>query len=92
MGLMSPTEFDAFLRDSFGVFQEKAFKELHQGIEYKLNWHHDKMVYEANLVRTGVTKRLLLNAPPRCLKSHVFSSSVYDWSKPCQKNNLCQLF
>lgn len=76
MGSMSPTEFDAFLRDSFGVFQEKAFKELNQGIEYKLNWHHDKMVYEANLVRTGVTKRLLLNAPPRCLKSHVFSVAL----------------
>jgi len=72
MGSMSLTEVDAFLRDSFAVFQEKAFKELNRGVEYKLNWHHEKMFHEANLVRTGVTKRLLLNAPPRCLKSHIF--------------------
>ena len=69
---MTPTEarrFEALLRNDFRVFIHKAFTTLCPGQEFERSWHIEAIAYQLERVRRGEITRLIINMPPRSLKS-----------------------
>ena len=60
---------NAVLRSHLPSFTRKVFRELSPGTEFDDNWHIDALLYELELTTTGHSKRLIINVPPRSLKS-----------------------
>src|ERR1700684_2599682 len=65
---------EAVCRTDFGSFTERCFRSLNPGTEFLPNWHIDAMAHHLEVVRLGKIKRLIINVPPRTLKS--LTSSV----------------
>ncbi|MBA3668644.1 MAG: phage terminase large subunit [Sphingomonas sp.] len=60
---------DAALRSHLPSFTRKVFRELSPGTQFDDNWHIDALLHQLELTRTGDTRRLIINVPPRSLKS-----------------------
>ncbi len=60
---------DALLRKDFSSFIGKVFNTINPGEEYHSNWHIDLIADYLEVVRAGKIKRLIINMPPRALKS-----------------------
>lgn len=73
MATMSKAEFQAVLRLDFAAFVERSFCELNPQTEYLHNWHIDVIADALEQCRTGKLRRLIINVPPRSLKSHMAS-------------------
>ena len=76
---MTQEEFDALLRTDLCTFIERSFYELNPETEYLPNWHIEKIAEELEKCRRGETKRLIINVPPRSLKSHCVSVAFVAW-------------
>ena len=72
---MHPTydEYKTLLRQDLSGFIERSFYELNPQTEYLHNWHIEVIAAELEKCRRGETKRLIINVPPRSLKSHCAS-------------------
>jgi hypothetical protein len=67
-------------RNSFGAFCYRAFEVLHPGQRLILNWHIDAGCYAVEqMVRGEGQKRLVLNQPPRTIKSLMVSVCLPAW-------------
>ena len=73
MSLITPEEYDALTREVFQVFVERVFVELNRGTPYADNFHIGILCAELEAVRRGETTRLIINVPPRSLKSIITS-------------------
>jgi len=73
MATINKEELGAFLRLDFALFVERSFSELNPHTEYFHNWHIEVIVDALEQCRAGKLKRLILNVPPRSLKSHIAS-------------------
>lgn len=60
---------DATLREDFGLFVRKCFETLNPGVAYLPNWHIDLICEYLEACRKGDIRRLVINMPPRALKS-----------------------
>lgn len=69
----------ALLREDFSSFQRFAFGLLAPGRPFEPNWHHQALAYQLELVRSGDCKRLVINVPPRSLKSITTSVAYVAW-------------
>lgn len=63
------TLFDAILRSDFEAFAELTFRILNPGTPYLPNWHITAICFVLEMVRLGYITRLIINMPPRYLKS-----------------------
>lgn len=72
-------EFQALMRNDFVAFVERAFLELNPGTEFLHNWHIHEIAEALEQCRTGKLRRLIINVPPRSLKSHMTSISFVAW-------------
>ena len=63
----------ALIRRYFRAFVRKVFATLCPGQVYVPNWHIDAVAYQLERVRRGEIKRLIINMPPRSLKSNMAS-------------------
>jgi len=64
------TEFvDAILRNDFVSFLYRCFLWLNPGATFLDNWHLRAIAYQLDRVRRGEITRLIINLPPRYLKS-----------------------
>src|ERR1700719_2375381 len=79
MKTMRMREYAAILRSDFYGFIERSFYELNPATPFKDNWHIDVLAHELEQVRLGKTKRLIINVPPRSLKSHCASIAFPAW-------------
>jgi predicted phage terminase large subunit-like protein len=70
---------DALLRQDFSSFITKVFHTINPGAEYQANWHIDLIADYLEAVRTGSIKRLIINMPPRALKSVCVSVAWPAW-------------
>ena len=71
---------DAFYRAHFGAFAYKAFEALNPGQRLIPNWHIDTICYQVQQMVAGkARKRLVLNLPPRTLKSFLVSVALPAW-------------
>jgi predicted phage terminase large subunit-like protein len=59
----------AILRQDFRPFVEKVFLTLTPGQQFIRSWHLEAIAYQLERVRLGEIKRLIINMPPRSLKS-----------------------
>ena len=79
MNIVNQPEFDALTRRDFQVFCERVFAELNPGIPYLDNFHISIMTAKLEAARHGETKRLIINVPPRSLKSVIASVAFPAW-------------
>jgi len=71
---------DTLYRNHFGAFAYAAFKALYPGTRLVSNWHIDAICYRLEEMMMGRTaRRLVLNAPPRSLKSFLISVALPVW-------------
>ncbi len=76
---MSTAEYDAVLRTDFMSFVERAFMELNPQTEFLSAPHIEVMASRMEECRLGTIKRLIVNLPPRSLKSIVVSVAFSAW-------------
>jgi predicted phage terminase large subunit-like protein len=67
--VMTASEYRALLRCDFYAFIERCFVELNPTTEFLGNWHIEVIASELEACRRGKTSRLIINLPPRSLKS-----------------------
>ena len=66
---LKPDEYRNLLRRDFHAFVSRVFFQLHPQADYLANWHIEMMCAELQACLSGETKRLIINVPPRSLKS-----------------------
>lgn len=79
---MNATEqavFRALLRQSFHAFLKQCFATLNPGTPFKDNWHLWVLASELQDVAEGRSRRLIVNLPPRSLKSIAASVALVAW-------------
>jgi predicted phage terminase large subunit-like protein len=59
----------ALLRQNFNAFVKKAFATLAPGQDFDPGWHLQAIAYQLERLRCGEITRLIINMPPRSLKS-----------------------
>jgi hypothetical protein len=72
-------EYQMFLRSDLVAFVERAFYELYPETTYLHNWHIESIAEALEECRIGKVTRLIINVPPRSLKSHMASVSFVAW-------------
>lgn len=60
---------NALTRQHFGMFVAKVFATVNPGATYAMNWHIDVIAEHLEACRRGEIRRLIINMPPRYLKS-----------------------
>jgi predicted phage terminase large subunit-like protein len=69
----------AILRSDLKSFVRKVFTEVSGASEYQDNWHIDMICSKLIDMRDGEYNRLVVNIPPRCLKSVICSVALPAW-------------
>jgi predicted phage terminase large subunit-like protein len=77
--LLSKKELQAFIRNDFVAFVERSFYELNPETQFLHNWHIDVIAEALEQCRLGTLRRLIINLPPRSLKSHMTSIAFVAW-------------
>ncbi len=77
--LMSFEEYQAILRNYFTTFIERAFYELNPQGRFVTGQYIELLAATLERCRAGKTKRLIINLPPRTLKSHAASVAFTAW-------------
>lgn len=72
-------EYRAILRNDFTSFIERSFMELNPQAEFIPGKYIELLASKLEKCRTGETKRLIINLPPRTLKSHATSVAYPAW-------------
>ena len=76
---MKIEDYQNILRHDFSSFIRFAFRELYPHTEYQHNWHIDLIAHYLTKVINGEIKRLIINTPPRMLKSYCASIALSAW-------------
>ncbi|HEU5231639.1 MAG TPA: phage terminase large subunit [Terriglobales bacterium] len=76
---LSPEELDPVLRRDFYSFLIRSFVELNPQTDVAENWHIEVIADALERCRRGEIKRLIINLPPRSLKSHCASIAFPAW-------------
>lgn len=66
-------EYEVLLRNDLATFIDRCFAELHPGMPYFDNWHIHVIAAYLEAARRGEIRRLIINVPPRSLKSLIAS-------------------
>jgi predicted phage terminase large subunit-like protein len=77
--LLNPSEYATIVRQDLYTFTERSFYELNPQTRYLHNWHIEVIASELEKCRKGDTPRLIINVPPRSLKSHCASVVFPAW-------------
>jgi predicted phage terminase large subunit-like protein len=67
---INSVEYQAIVRNDLYTFIERSFRELNPQSRFLHNWHVELIAAELERCRRGEIRRLILNVPPRSLKSH----------------------
>jgi len=76
---LSPIEYEALLRQDLSTFAARCFYELNPQTELVVNWHLEVIAAKLTAVRQGKIRRLIINLPPRHLKSLMASIAFPAW-------------
>lgn len=68
---------------SFAEFVKQAWHVIEPGREFVRNWHIDAIAEHLEAISLGQIKRLIINIPPRCMKSILVSVMwpCWEWIK-----------
>jgi predicted phage terminase large subunit-like protein len=75
----SAAEYRAALREDFCSFLVRCFVDLNASTGFLPSWHIEAMAAKLSEVRNGQTRRLIINIPPRHLKSLAASIALPAW-------------
>src|SRR5438552_3071256 len=76
MNELSHREYEAILRSDLGYFAEHCFCDLNPQAAFLMNWHIEVIAAKLAAVREGKIRRLIINLPPRHLKSLLASVAL----------------
>lgn len=76
---LSPGEYEFILRRDFMSFVERAFYELNPETVFVPGFHIEAIAAKLEDCRRGRIKRLIVNLPPRSLKSQCVSVAFVAW-------------
>src|SRR6266513_2703155 len=79
MSDLSPRELEVILRSDLGYFAERCFYDLNPQAAFLTNWHIEVIAAKLAAVREGKIRRLIINLPPRHLKSLLASIAFPAW-------------
>ena len=79
MSELSRREYEVILRSDLGWFAERCFSELNPQAPFLPNWHIEVIAAKLAVVRQGKIRRLIINLPPRHLKSLMASIAFPAW-------------
>src|SRR5215472_2519394 len=79
MSSLESKTFQALLRRDFAAFIEKCFGTVSPGDTYRSNWHIQAIAHHLTEVAQGNITRLIINVPPRHLKSSATSVELTTW-------------
>jgi predicted phage terminase large subunit-like protein len=71
--LIDPRMMDSIYRTDFASFIRRCFRTLVPGKSLLMNWHIYALAFALEQVRLGKITRLIINMPPRSLKSLITS-------------------
>jgi predicted phage terminase large subunit-like protein len=74
-----PAEYHTVLRQDFACFAARCFHDLNPQAELAMNWHIEVIGAKLTAVREGKIQRLIINLPPRYLKSLLASTAFPAW-------------
>ncbi len=82
---------DELARRDFAMFVRQVFPLVHGGGVLDWNWHLDAMAHSLAEIDRGRSKRLLVNLPPRNLKSFMISVAWVAWmlGRDPRRNFVC---
>ena len=72
-------EYNACLRRDFFTFLHRSFYALNPQTPFLSNWHIEVIAAKLEACRRGHCRRLIINVPPRHLKSHCASIAFTAW-------------
>ncbi len=75
----SAKTINALIRNDFTSFIHKVFNTINPGTKYYCNWHIELISEYLKAVERGDIKRLIINMPPRSLKSVSISVAWPAW-------------
>jgi predicted phage terminase large subunit-like protein len=67
------------LRQDFSIFSQRCFRQLDPQTNFLNNWHIEVLAAKLEACRQDKIKRLIVNVPPRSLKSHCTSIAFVAW-------------
>ena len=76
---LTRTEYETLLRQDFATFVGRCFADLNPQTELAINWHLEVIADKLMEVRRGRIRRLVINLPPRHLKSLMASIAFPAW-------------
>jgi predicted phage terminase large subunit-like protein len=79
MMILKPDEYYALLRRDFSSFIQRSFHQLNPSTPFQANWHIDLIAAKLEACRKGNIRRLIINLPPRNLKSLCASIALPAW-------------
>ena len=79
MSSLSHAEYEFILQRDLMSFVERSFYELNPQTEFFRGFHIEAMAAKLEACRLGHIKRLIVNLPPRSLKSHCVSVAFPGW-------------
>jgi predicted phage terminase large subunit-like protein len=73
------SRYDTLLRLDFVSFAQRCFRELSPRTPFAINWHIEGTAAKLMALRKGHIRRLIINMPPRYLKSLLASVAFPAW-------------
>jgi hypothetical protein len=71
--------YETILRQDFSTFAARCFYDLNPQTDLAINWHLEVIAAKLADVRQGKIRRLIINLPPRSLKSLMASIAFPAW-------------
>jgi len=79
MKVLSRTQCELLLRHDLATFAGRCFQDLNPQTCLATNWHLEVIAAKLTEVREGKIRRLIINLPPRHLKSLLASIAFPAW-------------
>src|SRR5438270_5720466 len=79
MKLLTRAQYEFLLRHDFATFAGRCFQDLNPQTSLAVNWHLEIITAKLTAVRRGKIRRLIINLPPRHLKSLMASIAFPAW-------------
>jgi hypothetical protein len=76
---LTRAEYEFLLRHDFATFAGRCFQDLNPQTALAMNWHLEVIAAKLTAVREGKIHRLIINLPPRHLKSLMASIAFPAW-------------
>lgn len=70
---------DALVREDFCAFLQRVFQTVSPGDTFRSSWHHQAIAWQLERIEFGRNRRLVINVPPRSLKTIIASIAWPAW-------------